>query len=111
MILGVGEYVIALYFVFYAINGFFQHSNIELRFGWLNYIISSPQLHRWHHSKLPQESNMNYGNNFIVWDLLFGSYYLPKDREIEDLGLQVTNYPQDFARQLKAPFAQEASAE
>jgi len=111
MILGVSEYVIALYFVFYAINGFFQHSNIELRFGWLNYIISSPQLHRWHHSKLPQESNMNYGNNFIVWDLLFGSYYLPKDREIEDLGLQVTNYPQDFARQLKAPFAQEASAE
>jgi len=111
MILGVGEHVIALYFVFYAINGFFQHSNIELRFGWLNYIISSPQLHRWHHSKRPQESNTNYGNNLIVWDILFGSYFLPKNREIDDLGLQVADYPQDFTRQLKAPFAQEASAE
>jgi sterol desaturase/sphingolipid hydroxylase (fatty acid hydroxylase superfamily) len=31
ILLGVSPEVIALYFVFYAVNGFFQHSNIELR--------------------------------------------------------------------------------
>ena len=30
---GVGAEVLALYFVFYAVNGFFQHCNIELRMG------------------------------------------------------------------------------
>ena len=105
MLLGVTEHVIALYYIFYAINGFFQHCNIHLQFGWLNYVISSAHLHRWHHSKLPAESNTNYGNNLIVWDLLFGTYFLPEDRVIEVLGLQLPAYPPDFVHQMIAPFA------
>ena len=31
IVLGVGEDVLALYFVFYSINGFFQHCNIQLQ--------------------------------------------------------------------------------
>ena len=61
-------------------------------------------LHRWHHSKLIEESNRNYGNNLIVWDLLFGSWFLPKDRRVGDLGLINRNYPLDFASQMKTPF-------
>ena len=41
MLLGVGEWVIGLYMVCYSVNGFFQHSNVHLKFGWLNYIIST----------------------------------------------------------------------
>ena len=78
----------ALYYVAYATNGFFQHCNIELRYGLLNYIVGSAETHRWHHSRLPRESNANYGNTVIVWDLLFGTWYLPKEREVEQLGLQ-----------------------
>lgn len=50
--LGVGEDVLSLYFVGYAVNGFFQHCNIDVRLGLLNYLISGPELHRWHHSVL-----------------------------------------------------------
>ncbi len=104
IVLGVSEHVLALYFVFYAINGFFQHCNIDLRLGSLNYIISGPELHRWHHSKFPEESNQNYGNNLIVWDLLFGTWFLPRDRLVDELGLPNRNYPLHFVAQLKAPF-------
>lgn len=104
ILLGVSEQVIALYFVFYAMNGFFQHSNIELRFGFLNYIISSAELHRWHHSRVSKESNTNYGNNLIIWDLLFGTWFLPQDRAINDLGLSNRRYPYGFLEQLKTPF-------
>jgi len=104
VLLGVSEYVISLYIVFYSINGFFQHCNIRLEFGWLNYLISSAQLHRWHHSKVPEESNNNFGNNLIVWDLLFQTYYLPDDNVPGDLGLMVSDFPVDFMGQLKAPF-------
>jgi sterol desaturase/sphingolipid hydroxylase (fatty acid hydroxylase superfamily) len=103
ILLGVGADVLALYLVFYAANGFFQHSNIELRFGLLNYVISSAELHRWHHSRVPAESNHNYGNNLIVWDLLFGTRFLPREREIRDLGLPNHRYPMAFGAQMKTP--------
>ena len=104
VLLQVSPDVLALYFVFYSINGFFQHSNVELRFGWLNYVISSAELHRWHHSRVTGESNANYGNNLIVWDLLFNTRYLPRDRNVSDLGLGNTNYPLSFVAQMKTPF-------
>ncbi|NIP37656.1 MAG: sterol desaturase family protein, partial [Candidatus Dadabacteria bacterium] len=86
IILGVGPEVVSLYFIFYAANGFFQHSNIELRLGFLNYIVSGPELHRWHHSLVIRESNQNYGNNLIIWDLLFGTWFLPENKEVDRLG-------------------------
>lgn len=101
---GVSEEVFALYLVLYSINGFFQHCDVEVRLGFLNYIVSGPELHRWHHSKFPKESNQNYGNNLIVWDLLFGTWFLPPDREVGELGLPNREYPMSFAHQLKTPF-------
>ena len=106
IILGVDERVLALYFVFYAVNGFFQHSNISMKFGILNYLISTAELHRWHHSEIKTESNSNYGNNTIVWDLLFGSRYLPVKKHVGKLGLDNPCYPKKFIAQLRAPFKQ-----
>ena len=31
--------MLAMYFVFYALNGFLQHSNCNVRLGWLNQIV------------------------------------------------------------------------
>ena len=104
ILVGVGEDVLGLYVVCYAINGFFQHCNIEMRLGFLNYIISGPELHRWHHSKLKEESNQNYGNNLIIWDLLFGTWYLPEDQQVQDLGLVNRSYPMSFLQQMTIPF-------
>lgn len=104
ILMGVSGQVLGLYLVLYSINGFFQHCDIKVRLGFLNYIVSGPELHRWHHSKFPKESNQNYGNNLIVWDLLFGTWFLPTDREVGELGLPNREYPMSFARQLKTPF-------
>ena len=104
LIVGVSEKVLALYVVCYAINGFFQHCNIDLRLGWLNYLVSGPELHRWHHSMWKEESNHNYGNNLIIWDLLWGTWYLPEDRDVEQLGLINRDYPMTFWDQLATPF-------
>lgn len=103
-LLGVSGDVLAAYFVFYAINGFYQHSNCLLRLGPLNYLIAGPELHRWHHSELPQESNNNFGNNLIVWDLLFGTRFLPREREVGSLGLVNRAYPVGFWAQMRTPF-------
>jgi sterol desaturase/sphingolipid hydroxylase (fatty acid hydroxylase superfamily) len=104
LFLGVGAPVLAYYFVFYAISGLFQHSNCDLRLGWFNFLVSGPEVHRWHHSLEVSESNNNYAHSFVVWDLLFGTYYRPRHRLVARLGLVDEDYPTDFIHQLGAPF-------
>jgi sterol desaturase/sphingolipid hydroxylase (fatty acid hydroxylase superfamily) len=106
LLLGVDARVLSLYYIAYAANGFFQHCNIRLHYGWLNYIVGSAETHRWHHSREPRESNANYGNTVIVWDLLFGTWYLPKAREVDALGLRDPSYPKSFLKLMGAPFTQ-----
>jgi sterol desaturase/sphingolipid hydroxylase (fatty acid hydroxylase superfamily) len=105
IVLGTNVETITLYFTFNAIHGLFQHSNIQQRLGWLNYVFSLPELHRWHHSKNIEESDRNFGNNLIVWDLLFGTYYNPQGREVQEIGLLNTDYPKGYIGQFAAPFA------
>jgi sterol desaturase/sphingolipid hydroxylase (fatty acid hydroxylase superfamily) len=104
LFLGVRKEVLGLYVICYAINGFFQHCNVDLRLGMLNYFISGPELHRWHHSMLKKESNHNYGNNLIIWDRVFGTWYLPTEREVQELGLVNRVYPSAFLEQMTVPF-------
>lgn len=59
----------------------FSHCGAGLRAGWLNHIFVTPELHRWHHSKIIPEGHkysVNYGVGVILWDRIFGTYYLPK---------------------------------
>jgi sterol desaturase/sphingolipid hydroxylase (fatty acid hydroxylase superfamily) len=104
--LGVGIEVIALFNLVSGIHGYFQHANLKLRLGPLNYLFSMAELHRWHHSKTVHEANHNYGQNVILWDLIFGSFYWPKDREPpEAIGIpDLPAFPMTYWRQLASPF-------
>jgi sterol desaturase/sphingolipid hydroxylase (fatty acid hydroxylase superfamily) len=104
VLMGVDARVLSLYYIAYSSNGFFQHCNVRLRYGFLNYIVGSAETHRWHHSIAPSEANHNYGNTVIVWDLLFGTWYLPETGEVADLGLHQPRYPKTFTGMLLAPF-------
>ena len=100
LLLGVNAEVFAAYFVLYAINGFYQHSNADVRLGFLNYIIAGPELHRWHHSAKIAEANANYGNNLIVWDTVFGTRFLPSDREVGRIGIGRVTTASSHGREL-----------
>ena len=106
MVLGASEPVFFLLTVWIAIHGMYQHCNIDVRLGPLNYIFSMAELHRWHHAVNPDEANHNYGNNIILWDLVFGTFFWPKDREPpEMIGLDgLDSFPEDYLGQLLSPF-------
>ena len=103
VLLGVAPPVIAGYFLAYSVNGFFQHSNLRLRYGWLNHIVGSAETHRWHHARDPKTGYCNFGNTVIIWDHLFGTWYLPKARAL-DIGIPDRAYPKTFRAQMLAPF-------
>jgi sterol desaturase/sphingolipid hydroxylase (fatty acid hydroxylase superfamily) len=104
VLIGIGPEVLAYYFVFYSVSGLLQHCACDIRLGWLNYLVSGPEVHRWHHSRRIAESNHNYAHSFVVWDLLFGTYFRPRDAEVDRLGLVARDYPTRFMGQLGAPF-------
>jgi sterol desaturase/sphingolipid hydroxylase (fatty acid hydroxylase superfamily) len=106
VLLGSPGEVILLFALFDAVFGMLQHSNIAVRLGPLNWIFSMAEPHRWHHSRTLVEANTNYGSNLIVWDLAFGTFFLPRDREPpEAIGIaDMPDFPRDYLPQLAAPF-------
>ncbi|WP_217995048.1 sterol desaturase family protein [Methylogaea oryzae] len=55
----------------------FNHSNVRLPARldrMLRRILVTPDMHRVHHSVLPEEANSNFGFNLPWWDRWFGTY-------------------------------------
>ena len=105
LVLGVAPEVIAGYFLFYASNGLFQHSNVCLRYGWLNYVVGSAETHRWHHARDSRVGACNYGTTTVIWDVIFATWQLPRGQYLEEIGIMDANYAGGFWQQMLAPFA------
>ena len=86
-----------------AFTGLLTHCNIDVRTGVLDYVFNTPRLHRWHHSKRLEEGNRNYGENLVLWDLIFGTYYNPPRRPSPAIGID-GRIASGFLRQLVQPF-------
>ena len=55
----------------------FNHGNVRMPLGLdrvLRWIVVTPDMHRVHHSILPDETNSNFGFSVSWWDRLFGTY-------------------------------------
>lgn len=86
-----------------AFIGMLTHCNVRMRFGPLSYVFNTPGLHRWHHSKKLPEGNSNYGENLMIWDLVFRTFHNPDKHPPRDVG--ITEYmPENFSDQLLYPF-------
>ena len=77
MALGPPAVAVMLFEVLLNATAMFNHSNIRLpmlvdRF--LRLIVVTPDMHRVHHSIIPEETNSNFGFNLPWWDRLLGTY-------------------------------------
>ncbi|MDG2304117.1 MAG: sterol desaturase family protein [Candidatus Binatia bacterium] len=106
VLLGCPEFVLGLFTLVTGVHGIFQHANIQLRLGALNWFFSMAELHRWHHSKTVFEANHNYGQTVSIWDAVFGTRFLPEDRlPPRDIGIaDLPDFPMTWAAQLASPF-------
>lgn len=86
-----------------AFIGLLTHCNIDMHCGIFNYIFNTPNVHRWHHSRKIEEGNNNYGENLLLFDMIFGTFYYPRDRHVGPLGIK-EHMPKAFLAQLAAPF-------
>jgi len=73
-----------------------QHSNVDFTFGWLNVILNTNHVHRWHHSPEEQHHVCNLGRATVLFDRLFGTYFTGgPDSAPESIGLSTkgSTYP------------------
>ena len=66
---------------------FFIHANLKLSLGRLSWLVDGPQVHRIHHSKLPEHFDRNFAAFFPIWDVIFGTYYHPGRGEFPPTGV------------------------
>lgn len=90
VMLGVQGSVLFWIAIVSTIVGHLNHSNLNFHWGPLGYLINSPRMHVWHHDVIPRGGfGKNYGIIFCGWDWLFGTAYLPADKEMpERLGFE-----------------------
>jgi alkylglycerol monooxygenase len=64
---------------------FFTHTQLIGKLGWLENILITPSLHGVHHASNEKYLDKNYGDVFVFWDKLFGTFQ--KEEEAPTYGL------------------------
>jgi sterol desaturase/sphingolipid hydroxylase (fatty acid hydroxylase superfamily) len=84
-----------------ALWGFFVHANLRLRFGPLEWLVTTPAFHHWHHTRTGP-IDRNFSSNLPWLDWIFGTAYLPRDAWPESYGIS-SKMPDDLIDQLAYP--------
>jgi len=66
--------------VIQIVSGLFLHANVRWRLRPAQRLVATPEFHHWHHSSEDVARNVNFAALLPVWDLAFGTAYLPADR-------------------------------
>ena len=99
ILLGCAPETLAIKGALDAVWGMYIHSNIDVRSGWLQYVINGPEMHRWHHAVDEDAHNRNFGTKFAFWDWIFGTAFFPRERKPAGYGLGDLNFPRNYFRQ------------
>ena len=70
--------VAGIFAVLQIILGIFFHANVRVRWRLLDRIAANPEFHHWHHSSERDAVGHNYGAALPWWDLMFGTFFMPK---------------------------------
>lgn len=74
-------------FLFYLLGYNLRHSHVWLDYGPLDHVLISPAMHQIHHSVERRHWDRNMGLVFSFWDRLFGTLYVPSEREDLTFGI------------------------
>jgi sterol desaturase/sphingolipid hydroxylase (fatty acid hydroxylase superfamily) len=109
LLLGFPPMILAGYVPFLAFYAIFLHANVPWTFGPLRHLIASPTFHRWHHTSEEEGLDRNFAGLFPLWDLLFGTFYLPEGRQPSRFGLRDGQAEEGLVAQLFGPFRRPAA--
>ena len=104
LLLGIPPEVLAWLMPFTVGMSALVHANLNWDFGWGRYVLVSPVYHRWHHTGPDRGGSSNFAATFPLFDLLFGTFYMPAGERPDEYGVDDPHFPAGFLKQLHYPF-------
>ncbi len=103
-LLGFSAEAINIYLPILALQSVFIHCNVNYPIGFLRKLIATPQFHHWHHTGDIEHRDRNFSVTFPIFDLLFATYYCPKNEWPEQYGLDDSPFDETYRSHLLVPF-------
>ncbi len=79
--------------ILHMFNGALTHFDLRFSLGRGALWFNNPQYHRIHHSSLPQHQDKNFANFLPVFDMIFGTAWVPAEGEFPPVGLGANEEP------------------
>jgi sterol desaturase/sphingolipid hydroxylase (fatty acid hydroxylase superfamily) len=102
--LGFSPLVLAAYVPFLTFYSILIHANVSWSFGPLRYLAATPEFHRWHHTSEEEGLDKNFAGLLPMWDIAFGTFYMPRDKHPTQFGIRGDPVPDNFWGQMMYPF-------
>ena len=84
------------------VTGIFLHANVGWRWRPLHRVVITPEFHHWHHANEVEAHSSNYSVFLPLWDIVFGTYYMPRNRRPMRYGVS-EQVPATMLAQLRYP--------
>ena len=91
-VIGFPAPMITIMLIVHGLYPFFTHTQLIGKLGILEYILVTPSHHRVHHASNEAYLDKNFGDMFIIWDKLFGTFQEEKETPVYGLTKQLGSY-------------------
>jgi len=110
-LLGFEKEIIDAYVIIVGFQAVFNHANVQINFGWLKYVLVTPQFHHWHHASDEEGIDKNYAAHFSFIDYLFGTAVKADQEWPSSYGVKGDYVPDGLIRQQLFPFRQSGESD
>jgi len=103
-VMGFDTMAIYAYILVVYLYATYLHANLRFDVEWLKLFIATPRFHHWHHGIEKEAIDVNFAIHFPIYDRLFGTYYMPKNKWPSAYGIKDHPVPSGFIKQFFYPF-------
>lgn len=104
VVIGTPAELVGTWFAIVAVHLAFQHANLDYRLGPLKHVLGVAEVHRWHHKREYEDAQVNFGEFWVLWDKLFGTFLsAPQTLKANEVGMRET-LPTQYLKQITWPF-------
>jgi sterol desaturase/sphingolipid hydroxylase (fatty acid hydroxylase superfamily) len=113
VVFGFSAEAVNAYVILVGIQAVLAHANLNINFGWLEYILVTPRYHHWHHARHIDYVDKNYAIHLPLVDMLMGTFKRPPSGEWpEEYGvMKLETVPTGLISQTVMPFSSKKTYE
>lgn len=91
-LLGFAPEMVIVILVIHGAYSFFTHTQVIGKLGWLENVLITPSHHGVHHASNTKYLNKNYGDIFVFWDKIFGTFQREEEKPVYGLTIPLKSH-------------------